>query len=105
MRHGMRFPEHVLLQVASRLLKNNPGRGACRTGPLAWLSAPGPQNPQVDEDVRWDPPPRITRPKEGNVRLRSNMGYLSGQNPLYGTARGDCALPLCGGAPLWKHVQ
>ena len=42
----------------------------------------GPQNPEVDEDVRWDPPPRIIRPKERNVRLRSNMGYLSGQNPL-----------------------
>ena len=82
MRHGMRVPYHVLLQVASRLLKTNPGGGACRTGPLAWLRAPGPQNPEVDEDLRWDPPPRIIRPKERNVRLRSNMGYLSGQNPL-----------------------
>ena len=49
---------------------------------MAWLRAPGPQNPEVDEDVRWDPPPHIIRPKERNVRLRSNMGYLSGQNPL-----------------------
>ena len=49
---------------------------------MAWLRAPGPQNPEVDEDVRWDPPPRIICPKERNVRLRSNMGYLSGQNPL-----------------------
>ena len=23
---------------------------------MAWLRAPGPQNPEVDEDVRWDPP-------------------------------------------------
>ena len=82
MRHGMRVPYHLLLQVASHLLKTNPGGGACRTGPLAWLPALGPQNPEVDEDVRWDPPPRIIRPKERNVRLRSNMGYLSGQNPL-----------------------
>ena len=84
---------------------------------MAWLRAPGLQNPEVDEDVRWDPPPRIIWPKERNVtlffcsekkkshipllwpdvtwgrvplhilinlrnvRLRSNMGYLSGQNP------------------------
>ena len=48
--------------------------------------------------MRWDPPPRIIRPKERNVRLRSNMGYLSGRNPLWGTARGDRAFPPCGGA-------
>ena len=82
MRHGMRVPYHLLLQVASHLLKTNPGGGACRTGPLAWLRALGPQNPEVDEDVRWDPPQHIIRPKERNVRLRSNMGYLPGQNPL-----------------------
>ena len=82
MRHGLQVPWHVLLQVASRLLKTNPGGGACRTGPLAWFPAPGRQNPEVDEDVRWDPLPRIIRPKEGNVRLRSNKGYLPGQSPL-----------------------
>ena len=49
---------------------------------MAWLPAPEPWNPEVVEDVRWDPPPRIIRPKERKVRLRSNMGYLSGQNPL-----------------------
>ena len=49
---------------------------------MAWVPAPGPQNPEVDEDVRWDPPPCIIRPKERSVRLRSNMGYLSGQNLL-----------------------
>ena len=49
---------------------------------MAWLPAPGPQNREVDGDVRWDPPPRIIYPKERSVRLRSNMGYLSGQNPL-----------------------
>ena len=49
---------------------------------MAWLPAPGPQKPEVDEDVRWDSPPRIIRPKERNVTLWSNMGYLSGQNPL-----------------------
>ena len=65
-----------------RLLKSNPRGGACRTGPLAWLRASGPKNPEVDEDVRWDPPPKIIRRKERNVRLRSNMGYLSGQYPL-----------------------
>ena len=51
------------------------------------------------------PSPPIIRPKERNVRLRSNMGYLSGQNSLWGTARGDRALPRCGGAALWAHVQ
>ena len=45
------------------------------SGPL------GPKIPEVDEDVRWDPPTRIIRPNEGNVRLRLNMGYLSGQIP------------------------
>ena len=49
---------------------------------MACLPAPGPQNLEVDENVRWDPPQRIIRPKERSVRLRSNMGYLSGQNPL-----------------------
>ena len=82
MRHGMRVCLHVLLQVASRLLKTNPGGGACRTGPLAWLPAPGLQNLEVDKAVRWDPPPRIIRPKERNVNLRANMAYLSGHNPL-----------------------
>ena len=71
---------HVDVATKSSLL-TKAGRGVCITGPLAWLGAPGPQNPEVDEDVRWDPPPRIIRPKERNVRLRLNMGYLSGQNP------------------------
>ena len=44
---------------------------------MAWLPAPGPQNPEVDEDVRWDPPSHIIRLKERSVRLQSNMGYLS----------------------------
>ena len=79
--HGMRVPSHLLPQVTSRLLKTNRGGGACRTGPLAWLRATGPQNPEVGEDVRWDPLPRIIRPKERSVRLRSNIGKLSGQNP------------------------
>ena len=48
--------------------------------------------------MRWDPPPRIIRPKQRNVRLWSNMGYLSGQNPLQGTARGDRALSLMPGS-------
>ena len=67
---------------------------------MACFPPPGPQIPEVDEDVRWDPPPPIIRPKERNVRLPSNMGYLSRQNPPYGTARGNRARvgePLCGG--------
>ena len=72
---------------------------------MAWLPAPGPQNLEVDEDVRQDPLPRIIRAKERSVRLRSNMGYLSEQNPLYGAARGDRALSPCGGAALSGHVQ
>ena len=51
-RHAMGVPWDVLLQVASRLLKNIPGGGACTTGPLAWHRAPWPQNPKVDDDVR-----------------------------------------------------
>ena len=35
------------------------------------------------------------------MRLWSNVGYLSGQNPLEGTARGDHALPPCGGAAFY----
>ena len=42
--------------------------------------------------MRWDPPPRNIRPKEGDVRLWSNMGYPCGQNSVNGTARGNCAL-------------
>ena len=72
---------------------------------MAWLRVPGPQNLEVDEDARWDPPPRIILPRERNVRPRSNMGYLSGQNLPWGTARGNHALPPCGGAALWGHVQ
>ena len=49
---------------------------------MAWLPATGPQNSEVDEDVRSDPTHRIICPEERNVRLRSNMGYLSGQNVL-----------------------
>ena len=49
---------------------------------MASLPAPGPQNPEVDEDVRGDPPPRTIRPEERSVRLRSKMGYLPGQNSL-----------------------
>ena len=49
---------------------------------MAWLLAPGPQNPELDEVVLCNPPPRIIRPKERSVRLRSNMGYLSGQDRL-----------------------
>ena len=48
---------------------------------MAWLQAPGLKNPEIDEDVRCDPPLRIIRSKARNVRLWSNMGYLSGQNP------------------------
>ena len=69
MRHGMGVPQHLLLQVASRLLKTKLGGGACRTGPLAWLRAPGPQNLEVVEDVRSDPAPRIICPKDRNVTL------------------------------------
>ena len=71
----------MVLQVVSGLLKTNPGWGACRTGPLAWFRAPWAKDPEVDEDVRWDPPRRIIRPKERNLRLRSNMSCLSGQSP------------------------
>ena len=80
--HGMRVPQHVLTQVVSCLQNTNPGWGASRTGPLAWLQAPRPQNQEVDEDVPWHPPQRIIGPKGRNGRLRSGMGYLSGQNPL-----------------------
>ena len=67
MRHGMRVPYQVLLQVISGLLKTNPN---------------GPQNPGVDEEMHWDPPSCIIRPKERDVRPPSNIGYLSEQNPM-----------------------
>ena len=81
-----------MLQVVSRLLKTNPGGGACRTKPLARPQAPGPRNLEIDEEVQWDPPRSIIRSKERNV----SMGYLSPQNPQEGTARGDRALPHMG---------
>ena len=71
---------------------------------MARLLAPGPLNPEVDEEMRRDPPPRIIRQKERDVRPRSNMGYLSGQNPMEGPARGDRALLPHGGAVLWGHL-
>ena len=55
--------------------------------------------------MQWDPPPCIIRPKERDVRPRWNMGHLSGQNPIEGTARGDRALLPHGGAALWGHVN
>ena len=51
------------------------------TGPLAWFRTPGPQNPEVVENVRCDPAPRIILSKERSVTLRSNMGYLSARHP------------------------
>ena len=55
--------------------------------------------------MQWDPPPRVIRPKESNVRPRLNLGYLSEQDPMEGTARGDRALPPRGGAALWGSVN
>ena len=43
---------------------------------------------------------RVICPKEGDVRLHSNMGHPSVQNPLKGTACDDCALP-----PEWVGEQ
>ena len=96
----MQVPQHVLLQVVSRPQKTNPGWGACRIRPLARPLAPGPRNPGVDEEMRWATPP-IIRPKESDVRPRSNMGYVSRQNPMEGTSRVDRPFshmgePLCG---------
>ena len=49
--------------------------------------------------MRWDPPPRSIRPKERNVRLRSNMGYLSGHWELLAATAPfpHVGEPLCGG--------
>ena len=66
--------------------------------------APERQNPEFDEEMQWDPPPCIIRRKERDVRPWSNMGYLSGENRMEATARGDRALLPLGGAALWGHV-
>ena len=55
--------------------------------------------------MQWDPIPRIVCPKERDVRPQANMAYLSGQNPMEGTARGDRALLPHGGAALWVNVN
>ena len=55
--------------------------------------------------MQTDPPPFIIRLKERDVRPRLNMGYLSGQDPMEDTARGDRALLPHGGAALWGHVN
>ena len=39
------------------------------------------------------------------MRLPSNMDYLSGHNPLKGTARGDSAFILIGRAVFRGHVK
>ena len=46
-----------------RPTENQPSRGSCRTRPLARHLAPGPRNPEVDEEVQWDLPPRIILPQ------------------------------------------
>ena len=61
--------------------ESQPRRGCLQDRAFGLAPGRGPQNPEVDEDVRWDPPARIICPKERNMRLRSNMGYLSGQYP------------------------
>ena len=94
----------MLLEVVSRLLKANPAAGACRTRPLARPLPPGTRKPGVDEEMRWDPRPCIIRLKGRGLTPPSKMGYLSGQNPLDGTAHGHLALPPNGAAPLWGHV-
>ena len=50
------------------------------------------------------PTPRYHPPKGEEWEPRTNMGYLSGQNPQEGTAGGDRALPPHGGSALWGHV-
>ena len=55
--------------------------------------------------MQSNPTPCIIRSKERDWRPRLNIGYLSGQNPMEGTARGDRALLPHGGATLWGHVN
>ena len=74
----------MLLQVASGLLKTDPGGGACRTGPLAWLRAPRPQNPEVDGDVRWDPPPTCHPPEGGDCETLVEHGLPLWAEPAVG---------------------
>ena len=103
-------PQHASPVACASSSRLTPTENQPRWGCLqdrAYGLAAGPWAPESGgcEDVRWDPPPRIIRPKEMSVRLRSNMSYLSPQNPLQGAARGDRTLPQCAGAALWGHVQ
>ena len=70
----------VLLQVASRLLENQPRWGCLQDRALGLATGPWAPDAEVDEDVLRDPSPRIIRPEERNVRLWSDMDYLSRQN-------------------------
>ena len=55
--------------------------------------------------MQWDAPPCIIRPKERDVRPRSNMGNLPGQNLMEGTGRGNRALLPHWGAALQGQVN
>ena len=82
-KQGSPHASPVALASSSRLThtENQPELGGLQDRTFDLLWAPGPQSPEVDDYVRWDPPARIIRRKGRNVRLQSNMGYLSGQNP------------------------
>ena len=83
----------------------NPRGGSCTTRPLAPRLAPGPEHPEVDEEVRWDPRPPNIRTKETNVRPQSSMGHLCAQNPQEGTARRDRGLSPHGGASFSGQLK
>ena len=64
--------------------ENQPRWGACRTGPLAWLLAPGSRTLEADEDVRWDSSPRIIRPKERKFETSVKHGLPLWAEPAVG---------------------
>ena len=78
--HASRHASPVARASSSRLTptENKPRSGLRGHKPLA----PRPRSPDVDQEVQLDPLPAIFCPKERNVRTRSSMGYLSGQNSL-----------------------
>ena len=84
---GNQTRECVLLQIVLCLLQTNPVRDE-PDKPRVSRS----QKPEVEEEIPWGLYPAIIRPKEGDVKLRSSMGYPCGQNSLENTARSDCAL-------------
>ena len=63
---------------------------------MAGLPAPGPQNPEVDEDVRWDPP-AYHPPEREECETLVEHGLPLWAEPAVGyCSRGSCPYPMWG---------